>query len=326
MADFAPAYLVHGDDQAKLDAWRARLHARAGGAAGEGGEVGGSLELFDGRTAGPEQVAQALVSLTFGEGERYLLADHADAWRAGDLEPLEGALAAPAPETVLVLIVRGKKPSQRLAKAVEGAGGEVRAYAAPKPWELPKWAAARARERGLELDPEAAKALVATVGPHQQRLERELEKLALAVHPGRRAGAAEVEELASGEVPPGVYELADAVAARDLRAALALTERLRGQDERPARLLYPIVRRLREIHRAARLLDAGTPEQGVAREMKLPPWLAKRVLARARGADREALEDALCAFADLELTLRGADEGRLDEDSALSLALAQASA
>jgi len=29
MADLKPAYLIHGDDEAKLDAWRARLRARA---------------------------------------------------------------------------------------------------------------------------------------------------------------------------------------------------------------------------------------------------------------------------------------------------------
>ena len=30
MAELKPAYLVHGDDEVKLDAWRARLRARAG--------------------------------------------------------------------------------------------------------------------------------------------------------------------------------------------------------------------------------------------------------------------------------------------------------
>ena len=78
-------------------------------------------------------------------------------------------------------------------KAVTAAGGEVRAYEAPKPWELPKWVVARAADAGLRLDAEAARMLVALAGPGQQRLAREVEKLAIAVHPETHAGGEEVE-------------------------------------------------------------------------------------------------------------------------------------
>ena len=60
---------------------------------------------------------------------------------------------------MLVLIVRGK-PLKALRDAVEKAGGDVGDCAAPKPWELPKWAVERGRELGLQLDGEAAKELV----------------------------------------------------------------------------------------------------------------------------------------------------------------------
>ena len=55
--------------------------------------------------------------------------------------------------------------------------------------------------------------------------------------------------------------------------------------------------------------------------MKMPPWAAKRTLAQAKKADRDTLARALCAFADLEIELRGGGAG-LDEDTAFSLTLA----
>jgi hypothetical protein len=79
------------------------------------------------------------------------------------------------------------------------------------------------------------------------------------------------------------------------------------------------------VHRAAELLDAGVPESKVAGAMKMPPWAAKRTLAQAKKADRDALARALCAFADLEIELRGGGAG-LDEDTAFSLTLARAAA
>jgi DNA polymerase-3 subunit delta len=317
VAEIKPAYLVCGDD-AKIDAWRARVRRRAEEERGPGG-----LETFDAGSTEPAEVAAALAALTFDPGTRYLLVDDAGAWKPSALGPVESALSALPPETVLVLIVRGRSPKQ-LRAAVEKAGGEVREYAAPKPWHLPKWCIERGRELGLELDGEAAKELVAVVGTSQQRLSRELEKLALALHPATAVTVADVDRLAAHDAAPQAYDLADALVAGDLRATLGLAEELEAHGERPGRLLFPIARRLREVHRAAALLETGMSEQKVADALRAPPWLAKRTVARAKKADVAALERALSVFAELEVELRGGGDLQLDEDTAFSLALARA--
>jgi DNA polymerase III subunit delta len=316
VATLKPAYLLHGDDDAKIDAWRGRLRTRA---EAEGGP--GALETFHGASAAPDEVAGAVMALTFATGTRYLLADGVEGWKAGDLEPLEQALGQMPPDTVLLLIARGKV-QPRLVKAVENAGGEVREFGAPKPWEMPAWVVERAREVGLRLDGEAAKALVAVVGTGQQRLSREIEKLAIAAHPQEQLSAEQVEALAAGDTAPQVYDLADALVAGDVSQTLALAEELRRIEDRPAKLTYPIVRRLREVHRAAELMSAGVPEGQVAKEMRLPPWAAKRIVAKAKKAHRDTLERAICTFADLEVEMRGG--GDLDDDTAFSRALARA--
>lgn len=320
MAGLKPVYLVHGDDDAKIDAWRTRFRRRADE---EGGP--GSLETFHAATVAPDAVAGALMALTFATGTRYLLADGVEAWKAGELEPLEPALAEMPPDTVLLLVSRGKALA-RLVKAVEKGGGEVREFGAPKPWEMPKWAAERAAEAGLRLDQEAAKALVAAVGTGQQRLAREVEKLAIAAYPQTQLTADQVEQLAAGDTAPAVYDLADALVAGDVQRTLALAEDIARTGERPGKLTYPIVRRLREVHRASELLAAGVAEGEVAKQMRIPPWAAKRIVAKAKKAHRDALERAICTFADLEVELRGGADAGLDEDTAFSRALARAAA
>ncbi len=319
MADLAPAYLVSGEDHAKIDAWRARVKRRAEEENGPGG-----LESIDARTEGPDAVAASLATLTFGTGTRYVMADGVESWKAGDLDPLERELSNPPPDTVLVLIARGKPPA-RLAKAVEKAGGELREYDPPKPWELPKWAADRAREEGLELDRDAAKRLVELAGPSQQRIAREVEKLALLAHPEKTLSADQIDALASGEPAAQAYDVADAVVAGDVEAALRLAERLTsGAGETPARLVYPVMRRLREVHRAVELLEAGVAERDAAAALGSPPWVAKRTLAAARKADRTTLARAICVMADLEVDLRNGETA--DEHTGVTVALASAAA
>ncbi|GAC1519755.1 MAG: hypothetical protein NVS2B6_02610 [Thermoleophilaceae bacterium] len=316
MAELRAVYLITGDDDPKIDAWRVRLKVRAEAAGGPG-----ALETID-AGAGPEAVAGALATLTLAASDRYLLVDGVEAWKAADLDPLESELAAMPEATVLLMIARGKAPA-RLAKAVAGAGGEQREYAAPKPWEMPKWAAERAGEAGIHLDRDAARALVSVVGTRQQRLAREIEKLGTWVHPRAQLSAEEVYELASGDVSDQAFDLADAIVAGDERLGFEVAERLTS-GEPPSKLSYAIVRRLRDVHRIVELLDAGVPEGKVQGVVRMPPWAWKRTVAQARKADRERLARALCAFADLEIELRGGGVG-FDERTAFSLTLARAS-
>jgi DNA polymerase III delta subunit len=318
MAQLKPAYLVCGEDDAKIDSWRARLRRRADEERGPGG-----LEAFDGAAHSPDEVAAALATLSFDTGDRYLLVDHAEAWKAAELEPLTAALKAMPSATVLVLIVRGK-PLKQLVKAVEGAGGETREYAAPKPWELPKWAVERAREEGARLDPDAAKQLVSQAGTSQQRLAREIEKLVLGVHPAVQITLEDVERLAAVETAPGAYDLADALVAGDLSAALVLAEGIAAHEGPPGSVLWRLAARLREVHRAAALLDAGMAEAKAAEVVSRQPWLAKKIVARAKKADRASLERVICVLAELEIELRGGGELALDENTAFDLALARA--
>ncbi|HEX6713297.1 MAG TPA: DNA polymerase III subunit delta [Thermoleophilaceae bacterium] len=318
MAHLKPVYLVGGDDDVKIDAWRGRVKRRA---EEEGGQ--GSLEQHDAGALPPDALAADLAALTFATGTRYMLIEGVETWKAAQLDPLEKALADMPPETVLVLIARGKAQA-RLAKAVEKAGGEVRDYEAPNARSLGKWTIERAAEQNLKIDAEGARTLVQLVGPRQQRLAREVERLALLAYPEGKLDARQLAEMAAGEHELQAYELADAIVAGDQRHALAVAERLTVQGEAPGRLLYSVVRRLRDVHRAAELLDAGMTESEAAGKLGMPPWLAKRMISAAKKAGRHALENAICAFAKLEIDLRGGGlraDFSLDEQTALSLAI-----
>jgi DNA polymerase-3 subunit delta len=320
VAQLKPVYLISGDDDAKIDAWRARLRARAESEFGPGG-----LEQFDGKADGAGAVAAALAAMTFTTGTRYLLAEPVEGWKADDCAELEPSLAAMPPDTVLVLIARGKAPA-KLVKAVEACGGEAREYGAPKPWELSRWVVDRAREEGLAIAPDTAKHLVQVVGSRQQQLQREIEKLRIALHPAGQVTAADVDAIAAGEATAQVYDLADSLVAGDLGAALSLAEQLRAADESPGRLTYRLVGRLRDVHRATVLLESGVPESKLGGHLKGPPWAVKRTAAQARRADREALERALEALAQFEVESRGGGDRDLDDDTAFTMTLVSAAA
>ena len=313
MPSFKPAYLIHGDDHGRIGERRARLRALA---EAEGGAQG--VELFEGDAATPDAVAMALSAMTFALGRRFVVVDGVERWKERDLDGLEAALANLPPDTTVAFFAREEgrwKAPSRLVEAVRGAGGDVASETTVKPWELPKWVAARARELGLELEAGAARALVAHVGERQQRLLRELEKLALELGPGGRVGLAEVEERTARSSELRAWTLGDALVAGEEADATWAYLGLRSQGERVSGLLYLIAQRLRAALEVARALEAGAAASEIRRGLRMPSKAADRLIADAGRTGAEKLRRGLESIADLELSSRGGGSGGAGEDT-----------
>jgi DNA polymerase-3 subunit delta len=319
MAAFKPAYLIRGDDHGRIAERRAGLRAVAERESGAGG-----VELFEGDASTPEAIAAALSAMTFAMGRRFVVADGAERFSDADVERhLAPALAALDPDTTVAFFAREEgraKAPATLATAVAAAGGVVAVEEKLKARELPRWATGEARRLGVELEPAAAQALVAQVGDRQQRLLREIEKLALERGPGARIAAEDVEQGAAHSAELQVWALVDALVARDHAGATRAFLELRAQGESMPRLVPLMARRVRDVLVIALRLEAGEAPQKIKTSAPMSPWAAEKRIAEARRADVDALRRALEALADLELASRGGSE--LADDTAAVRAIA----
>jgi DNA polymerase-3 subunit delta len=316
---FKPTYLIHGDDHGRIGERRARLRVLAEHESGAQG-----VELLEGDAATPDAAAAALNTMTFAIGRRFIIVDGVERWKEKELDALEAALASIEPETTIAFFAREEgrtKLPARLTAAVKKAGGHIEAEETVKPWELPKWVLERAREMGLALEPEAARALVQHVGERQQRLLRELEKLALEVGPSGRVDVEEIESLTAPSAERKAWALADALVAGEARAATSVYLALRGQGERVPGLLYWIAQRLRTAHDIAQALESGEPAAQIKRRLRMPPRAADRLIADARRSGAGSLRTAIEETADLELASRGGGAGGEGEDTAMIRAI-----
>jgi DNA polymerase-3 subunit delta len=369
MPQLKPVYLVHGDDHGAVAQRRAGLRALAEGL----GEGTVAVEVLEGERATPALLAGALATMTLpatatlpGTGtptgtpsraqaggepaalERVILVEGVERWREADVdEELAAALENVPQGTTVALFAREEaraKIAPALTELVRRAGGQVVAQMTVKPWELPKWVRARGGELGLQLDSDAAKALIAQVGERQQRLLRELETLALelgggeapsdapmhAERPARPEGPeepggpahpeghghpegpghvaiseADIERRAAHSAEWRAYSLADALLGGREREATLGYLRLREQGERLQGLSYLIAQRLREGLAAALRLQSGAPAAQVRKGLRMPPRAAERFMADVARTDPARLRSALQTLADLELDARG---------------------
>jgi len=313
-------YLIAGTDQAKIDATRARLRARA---QEEGGVV--ALEVFEpseGRGAPDhEALLAAIPAISLTESRRYLLADGVERWRERQQEAVAAALAGLPPDLTVVLIARAKAPS-KLARAVRAAQGEVHEFEAPKAKDMPRALIAEAKRLGFKLDQVGARGLVERMGANPTRLAQELERLALWAGPEGEVSGADLDQMVADTAQTAVWSLSDALLERDPVRALKIGERLIDQGENLTSLVYGLASRLRSALAAAAQLEEGVPAKQVESSLAMHPYAARQLLARVRHVELGDLRGAIEALADLEVCSRGGAE--YGDKLALTLALRRA--
>jgi len=318
-----PAYLIAGTDEGKIDAALSRLRARA---EREGGP--GTLESFGSGDGAPdhEALVTAIPSMSLMAARRYLLADGVERWSAKQTAVVIEALRDLPPDLTVALIAREAPPRHKapkgLAEAVEGAGGAVLRYAAPKARDLPGRLVADAKSRGFSLDPAAARILVERMGEGTMRLVTEIERLSVWAGPGGEVTAEDLESMIADTSEEATWALSDAIVARDRPAALRAAERLSSQGEATTPIVYQAARRLRDAQLAASELEGGVPPKEVEGRLRMHPYAARMLVRSVKGTSSLELRAATCAVADLEWWTRGGSE--YPDDVALTLAVLRA--
>jgi DNA polymerase-3 subunit delta len=316
MAAWKPAYLIHGDAHGRIAERRARLRAMAEAESGVEG-----VEVFEGDGSTPADVGAALNAMTFAVGRRFLIVDGVERWKDADVEAhLAPALKDVPPDTTVAFFARedGRVKGPANLAALVKKVGTVAVEATPKARDLPQWAIEEAKGLGVTLERPAAQALVTSVGERQQRLLRELEKLATEHGPGATLGIEEVES-AAHSAERQVWGLVDSfVAGNRPDTARAFLE-LRAQGESIARLVPLMARRVRDVLVIATRLESGESPAQIKESIRGNPWQVDQRIKQARATDADTLRRALEALADLEIASRGGSE--LEDDTVALLAL-----
>ena len=173
-----------------------------------------------------------------------------------------------------------------------------------------RWTVAAAEEGGARIDPDAARELVDSLGADMMLISSELEKLLLYTQGKGRITLGDVEPMVLGAKQRTLYELTDAISARDRVRALALLHGLlnssdAGEDAAIGHL-YMLAKTFRQmlVILEKNVRDSRAIWQALWQGFRMPPFAADDLIRQARRyKSRRDLTRALrlVARADLEL-------------------------
>jgi len=260
--------VVAGSDEAEVKRRAAELaEAMAGADAGEFGRdvIDGMADNADQAAGRIHETRQALLTLPFFGGEKLVWLKNANfladtvlgrsAAVTEALEHLQQTLAEGLPDGVKFLLSAIDVDKRRTFYKALGKAGEVEVFdkvdSSRGGWEegAGSLIQTRARARGLRMGEEAVELLAMLTGGDSRQVDNELEKIDLYLGQARRDATLEdVRTLVPLSRAGVVFELGNALAARETSRCFALVEQLLKQGESAVGILLvaivPTVRSL----------------------------------------------------------------------------------
>jgi len=306
-AEPLPVYVLHGTDPYLLDLGRQAVRRQVIGDADPGMAMMEAL----GSEAVIADILDALRTPPFLAPRRLVLIREADEFLDEHTrELLLKYLEAPATSGSLCLEVATWNSSFTLSRRVAEVGVVV-ACETSEPGRIPVWLQGQAKERGgKKLTHAAAQMLVEYLGTDFASLLHALDMLALYTGPEPVIDTPAVDALVARGHHERVWDLCDAVAARNLSRALELLEAFWTEGMVAPQfigILRPTFRQLLRVRALARRvsLDDAMARDGV-------PYPARDRVRRAVGAFTEAnLADAYQALVDADLEVKTTPNDRL---------------
>ena len=163
-----------------------------------------------------------------------------------------------------------------------------------------------APSHGVTITDGAASLLVELLGEDTVRLDNELKKIALAQPPNDAITEGDVKRLVMREAEAKPWDLADALASRDLKQVMAVIGKMPSAS--PFSLLGICISRIRELICVRAVLARGGNKAQAAGELKVPDWKIKNHDRWVRNYSAEELRQALTSAVRCERDMKsGAD-------------------
>jgi DNA polymerase-3 subunit delta len=241
----------------------------------------------------------------------------------GKFETLADYMAHPNPDALLIFIadhisipadvrrmeLQDRERFERIRETLGDHCGLIE-LARVEEGDAVRWIIHTAERQGVKVENDAARELVDALGGDMTMISNELEKLMLYVGERKRVALGDVETMVLAAKQRSLYELTDAISAKDHARALSILDSILSSgdgEEAAIGHLYMLARTFRQmlVILEKNVRDSRAIWQALWQGFRLPPFAAEDVIRQARRyKDRRELTRALRLIARADLALR----------------------
>ncbi len=274
-----------------------------------------NFHSFEGKGVDLDEVLSLAGTMPFFGERRLILIEDSGWFKSGAAEALVSFLPE-MPETTCILFVESEVDKRnRLYKAVANLG-HVAEMGKQKEAKLAEWASGILASAGRRIDGRTMQLFLERTGDDMTNIRMELDKLISYTEGRDTVTKQDIETIGSAWVEDKIFEMVGAIADRRTGTALSLYEDLLTLKEPPMRILFMIVRQFNQLLQAKEMSAAGQGKKEICARLKVPEFVAGKLLNQAGRFSREQLLAYIRECADYEEAVK---RGRLGDQVAVEM-------
>ena len=311
--NFKQIYLLYGEERYLKNQYTTRLRKAL---CQDGDEM--NTHFYQGKDFSLGQVIDLAETLPFLAERRVMFFKDTGLFKSGG-EKLAEYLANPNDTTFFVFTESEVDKRSKLYKTVQSKG-YVAEFTVQDENSLKRWIAGILGREGKKISENTAQLLLSKTGTDMENIQMELEKL-ICYTMGREVITKEdVEAVGTVHVTNRIFEMVTAIVAGNTRKAMDLYEDLLTLKEPPMRIMFLIAKQFNQLLQVKELAGKGAQKSEIASRVKVPPFVAGKLMAQARAFTREQILSYVEFCVESEEAVK---TGRLSDRLAVELLIAK---
>jgi len=271
-----------------------------------------NLQIFYGdKNTISADITDAARSIPFMASNRLIIVRRTENIPGSVLEGFIPYIEKPAESTCLIFVSSKTDFKKKFYKKIRSTGGAVNFKQLYDRQVLP-WIKRMARDLGLTITEEACIYLHGIVGNRLRDLNSEIEKLYLR-HGKRSVGVEEIKGLAIYSRIYTIFELMDQISLRRKSESISILGRYIEEEGRDAAfgIIGMLNRQIRLIIQAKSITEQGGRAPDVTKRLRVPPFLANKILQQSKHWGIKNLENALYLLYQADGHLKSGSQAQL---------------
>lgn len=280
-----------------------------------------NFSAYEGKDINPKELIDLSETLPFFKEKRMILVENSGFFK-NSCDDLAEYMSQVPESTCFVFVEEEVDKRSKLFKAASRAGSVVE-FETPKEDMLIRWILGRIQREGKKITQSVMQLFLSKTGSDMENIDKELEKLICYTLDKTEISAADVEAICTGQTENKIFEMIDAISAKNQKKALDLYYDLLALKEAPMRILFLIARQFQNLLLIKSMSAKGYPAVSIAKTAGMPSFAVQKNLRQAGAFKinqlKEAIEDCGQAEEDVKM-------GRMADQLAVELLIVKYSA
>jgi DNA polymerase-3 subunit delta len=240
-----------------------------------------NLDIFRGGEASPGEIADRILSFPMMAPRRVVVVKGCDELNENATRLLLPLVESPSETTTVVFVgdrVDGRKKFfatlQKMARTLE--------FRPLWDRDVVPWVQERVRASGKRFSQEAMRLFCERAGTDLGILSGEIDKLILFTGDRNAIEKEDVARVVGASEESNVFDLTDAVGAKDAGQALCVLRHISEAGERGGGILWQLTRHIHTLMKTKMLREAGVPEKELPGRLGLKPGVASKYASQIR--------------------------------------------